>query len=63
MGGAHRLMHSPRHATLARFVQAICKHFATPLETPPRQAGNGFVSNRQPPQSANEAAKMQNRAS
>jgi len=63
MGGAHRLMHSPRRANLARFVQAICKRFATPLETPPPQAGNGVVSNRQRPSSSNETAKMQNVAS
>src|SRR6266581_9463243 len=63
MGGAHQSMHGPRRTNFAKFVQAICKHFATPPETPPPPAGNGPVSNRQPRQSTNETAKMQNRAS
>jgi hypothetical protein len=55
-------MHSQRRGDPDRAFQANCKHFATPLETPSLWAGNKFVSNRKPPQSPNEAAKMKNLA-
>jgi len=57
------MMHSQRRADPKRSFQAICKRSATPPETPPSDAGNELVSKYKPPQSANEAVKMQERAS
>src|SRR6266516_2765546 len=63
MSGAHQSMHRPRRANHSESTQTVYKHSATPLETPPRWAGNGLVSNRKPARSTNEAAKMQKSAS
>jgi hypothetical protein len=54
-------MHRPERADLARSVEANCKHFATPLETPPFQVGNAL--NRETPSPGNEAMEMHNVAS
>src|SRR2546423_9003237 len=60
MGGAHPMMHSPRRAN----PESInCNQYATPLETPPRHAGNRIVSGRSRFRSANRIAKMTNLAS
>jgi len=56
-------MHSQRRADPKRSFQAICKRSATPPETPSSDAGNELVSKYKPPQSANEAVEMQERAS
>jgi hypothetical protein len=58
MSGAHRLMHSQRHAGPAKALQAICKRSVMALKTPLPDAGNKLVLNRKPLQSANEVLKM-----
>src|SRR5438093_1750640 len=63
MGGAHRSMRSPWRANHPGSIQTVCQHFATPTETPPREAGNVIVSNRKPACSTNEAVKMRKVAS
>src|SRR5439155_16956866 len=63
MGGAHRSMHRPWRANHPGSIQTVCKHFATPTKTPPREAANVIVSNRKPARSTNEAVKMQKFAS
>jgi len=55
------MMHGPRHANPERSTN--CNQSATPLETPPRRAGNRIVSGRNRFRSANRIAKMTNLAS
>ena len=54
------MMHSPRRANPE---SSNCNQYATPLETPPRRAGNRIVSGRNQFRSANRIAKMTNLAS
>jgi len=55
------MMHGPRRANSEK--SSDCKQSATPLETPPRRAGNRIVSGRNRFRSANRIAKMTNLAS
>jgi hypothetical protein len=52
-------MHRPQRANHPESTQTIYRHSATPLETPPRQAGTALVLNREPAHSTNEAARAQ----
>ncbi len=61
MGEAHPVMHRPQRANPER--SKNCNQFATPLETPPRHAGNTIVSGCSRFRSANQIAKMTNLAS
>src|SRR5438874_13587356 len=61
MGGAHSVMHGPRRENPERSTD--CKQFATPMETPPRRAGNRIDPRCSPFRSANQIAKMTNLAS
>src|ERR671936_1844931 len=63
MGGASRKHseHRPQRANHPEPIQT--RHSATPLETPPRRAGNPLLLNRKPAYSTNDAARMQKFAS